>query len=83
MFSEGFFRDFFGLRPEPSKTSFSEWASNPRTMAMFERDANQLAEIRRLRGVVDKERCTCGMNRSAAGTMKPEYDAADHVSRIP
>lgn len=49
MFSEGFMRDFFGMRREQPKTSFSEWATNPRTVAMMERDSSQLLEIKRLR----------------------------------
>jgi hypothetical protein len=48
MFGEDFVRDFFNMPTKP-KTSFSEWATNPRTVAMMERDSNQLLEIKRLR----------------------------------
>lgn len=49
MFGEDFVRDFFNMPAAKPKTSFSEWATNPRTVAMMERDSNQLLEIKRLR----------------------------------
>ncbi len=49
MFGEEFVRDFFHMPPAKTHTSFSEWATNPRTVAMMERDSNQLLEIKRLR----------------------------------
>lgn len=49
MLGEDFMRDFFRMPAAKPKTSFSEWATNPRTVAMMERDSNQLLEIKRLR----------------------------------
>lgn len=51
MLSESFIRDFFGML---HRTSFSEWAKNPRTIAMMERDSNQLMQLRKYREALEK-----------------------------